>query len=90
MTGKAGTGKTLLAIASALHVKKHYRQIYIPRPVVPFSNKDIGYLPGDIENKLAPYMQPLWDNIKVIQDQYIETDKQHQLITQLIKEDSLS
>lgn len=89
MTGKAGTGKTLLAIASALHVKKHYRQIYIARPVVPLSNKDIGYLPGDIENKLAPYMQPLWDNIKVIQDQYIETDKQHQLITQLIKEDKL-
>jgi PhoH-like ATPase len=89
MTGKAGTGKTLLAIASALHVKKHYRQIYIARPVVPLSNKDIGYLPGDIENKLAPYMQPLWDNIKVIQDQYTETDKQHQLITQLIKEDKL-
>ncbi len=89
MTGKAGTGKTLLAIASALHVKKHYRQIYIARPVVPLSNKDIGYLPGDIENKLAPYMQPLWDNIKVIQDQYSETDKQHIQITQLIKEDKL-
>jgi PhoH-like ATPase len=89
MTGKAGTGKTLLAIASALHVKKHYRQIYIARPVVPLSNKDIGYLPGDIENKLAPYMQPLWDNIKVIQDQYSETDKQHQTITQLVKENKL-
>lgn len=89
MTGKAGTGKTLLAIASALHVKKYYRQIYIARPVVPLSNKDIGYLPGDIENKLAPYMQPLWDNIKVIQDQYSETDKQHIQITQLIKEDKL-
>lgn len=89
MTGKAGTGKTLLAIASALHVRKNYRQIYIARPVVPLSNKDIGYLPGDIEDKLAPYMQPLWDNIKVIQDQYSETDKQHQLITQLIKEDKL-
>ncbi len=89
MTGKAGTGKTLLAIASALHVKKQYRQIYIARPVVPLSNKDIGYLPGDIENKLAPYMQPLWDNIKVIQDQYSETDKQHIQITQLIKEDKL-
>jgi len=89
MTGKAGTGKTLLAIASALHVKKQYRQIYIARPVVPLSNKDIGYLPGDIENKLAPYMQPLWDNIKVIQDQFSESDKQHIQITQLIKEDKL-
>jgi len=89
ITGKAGTGKTLLAIASALHVRKEYRQIYIARPVVPLSNKDIGYLPGEIDNKLAPYMQPLWDNIKVIQDQYIETDKQHQTITNLIKENKL-
>ena len=89
ITGKAGTGKTLLAIASALHSKKNYRQIYIARPVVPLSNKDIGYLPGDIEDKLAPYMQPLWDNIKVIQDQYSETDKQHQTITQLVKENKL-
>ena len=89
MTGKAGTGKTLLAIASALNVRKNYRQIYIARPVVPLSNKDIGYLPGDIEDKLAPYMQPLWDNIKVIQDQFGETDKQHQLITQMIKDDKL-
>lgn len=89
LTGKAGTGKTLLAIASALHVRRNYRQIYIARPIVPLSNKDIGYLPGDIEDKLAPYMQPLWDNIKVIQDQFSETDKQHQQINQLIKEDKL-
>ncbi|MBV6477410.1 MAG: hypothetical protein HGGPFJEG_00149 [Ignavibacteria bacterium] len=89
LTGKAGTGKTLLAIASALHVRKNYRQIYISRPVVPLSNKDIGYLPGDIEDKLAPYMQPLWDNIKVIQDQYSETDKQHQIITSMTKENKL-
>jgi PhoH-like ATPase len=89
LTGKAGTGKTLLALASALHVRKNYRQIYIARPVVPLSNKDTGFLPGDIEEKLAPYMQPLWDNLKVIQDQYIETDKQHQLINQMIKEEKL-
>mgnify|MGYP001214813577 CR=1 FL=1 len=89
ITGKAGTGKTLLAIASALHSKKSYRQIYIARPVVPLSNKDIGYLPGDVEDKLAPYMQPLWDNIKVIQDQYAEGDKQHQQITQMIKDHKL-
>ncbi len=89
LTGKAGTGKTLLAIASALHVRKNYRQIYIARPVVPLSNKDIGYLPGDVNDKLAPYMQPLWDNIKVIQDQFSETDKQHQTITQLVKENKL-
>ena len=89
MTGKAGTGKTLLALASALQVRKNYRQIYIARPIVPLSNKDIGYLPGDVESKLAPYMQPLWDNLKVIQDQFSETDKNYQLINSMIKEEKL-
>ena len=89
MTGKAGTGKTLLVLASALQVKKNYRQIYIARPVVPLSNKDLGFLPGDVESKLAPYMQPLWDNLKVIQDQYPETDKNHQAINTMIKEEKL-
>jgi PhoH-like ATPase len=90
MTGKAGTGKTLLALASALQVRKNYRQIYIARPVVPLSNKDLGFLPGDVESKLAPYMQPLWDNLKVIQDQFPETDKNHQNINNMIKEDKLA
>ncbi|MEJ5351843.1 MAG: PhoH family protein [Melioribacteraceae bacterium] len=89
LTGKAGTGKTLLALACALHVRKNYRQIYVARPVVPLSNKDIGYLPGDVESKLAPYMQPLWDNLKVIQDQFPETDKNYQLINSMIKEEKL-
>ncbi|GMU87237.1 MAG: phosphate starvation protein PhoH [Ignavibacteriales bacterium] len=89
ITGKAGTGKTLLALASALQVRKQYRQIYLARPVVPLSNKDIGFLPGDVESKLAPYMQPLWDNLKVIQDQYKEEDKQHTVINQLIKDEKL-
>lgn len=89
LTGKAGTGKTLLALASALSVRKMYRQIFIARPIVPLSNKDIGFLPGDVESKLAPYMQPLWDNLKVIQDQYPESDKNHQLINSLIKEEKL-
>jgi len=89
ITGKAGTGKTLLALAAGLHCKRNYRQLYVARPVVPLSNKDIGYLPGDVESKLAPYMQPLWDNLKVIQDQYSESDKQHQLINQLLKDQKL-
>ena len=80
LTGKAGTGKTLLALASALNVRKNYRQIYIARPIVPLSNKDIGFLPGDVQSKIEPYMQPLWDNMRVIQDQFSETDKQHQAI----------
>ena len=89
MTGKAGTGKTLLALAGALQVRRSYRQIYIARPIVPLSNKDIGYLPGDVESKLAPYMQPLWDNLKVIQDQFPETDKNFQLINSMIKDEKL-
>ena len=89
LTGKAGTGKTLLALASALHVRKNYRQIFIARPIVPLSNKDIGFLPGDVQSKIEPYMQPLWDNIRVIQDQFSENDKQHQLINNLTKDEKL-
>ncbi|GIK22645.1 MAG: PhoH family protein [Ignavibacteriales bacterium] len=89
LTGKAGTGKTLLALAAALYVKKSYRQIFIARPIVPLSNKDIGFLPGDVESKLAPYMQPLWDNLKVIQDQFPEHDKQHTAIDAMVKDQKL-
>ncbi len=89
LTGKAGTGKTLLALASALQVRRDYRQIYVARPVVPLSNKDIGFLPGDVESKLAPYMQPLWDNLKVVQDQFNETDKNYQMINNMLKEEKL-
>ena len=89
LTGKAGTGKTLLALAAALQVKKYYRQIFIARPIVPLSNKDIGFLPGDIQSKIEPYMQPLWDNLRVIQDQFSEGDKQNTAITAMIKEEKL-
>jgi PhoH-like ATPase len=89
LTGKAGTGKTLLTLAAALHVKKNYRQIFIARPIVPLSNKDIGYLPGDIQSKIEPYMQPLWDNLRVIQDQFPEGDKQSLAITSMLKEEKL-
>ena len=67
LTGKAGTGKTLLALAGALKRKKCYRQILMARPIVALSNKDIGYLPGDIQSKLDPYMKPLFDNLAVIE-----------------------
>ncbi|MBI9087139.1 MAG: PhoH family protein [Desulfobacterales bacterium] len=69
LSGKAGTGKTLLALAAALEKKRLYRQIFVARPTVPLSNKDTGFLPGDIRSKLDPYMQPLYDNLAVIQDQ---------------------
>jgi len=67
LSGKAGTGKTIMALAGALQAGKRYNQILISRPVVPLSNKDIGFLPGDIDAKLDPYMQPLYDNLGVIQ-----------------------
>lgn len=89
LTGKAGTGKTLLALACGLHIRKQYKQIYIARPVVPLSNKDIGFLPGDVESKLAPYMQPLWDNLSIIKDQFKETEQAYTTITQMLKDDKL-
>lgn len=87
--GVAGTGKTLLALAGALEQRREYKQIFLARPVVPLSNKDIGFLPGDIKSKLNPYMEPLWDNLKFIQNQYKETDKEYQKITELINQEKL-
>ncbi len=89
LTGKAGTGKTLLALASALQVRKYYRQIFVARPIIPLSNRDIGYLPGDVQSKIEPYMQPLWDNLRVIQDQFTDADKQSQLVNNMIKDEKL-
>lgn len=87
--GVAGTGKTLLALAGALEQRRDYKQIYLARPIVPLSNKDIGYLPGDIKSKLNPYMEPLWDNLKFIQNQYKETDKEYQKITEMVNQEKL-
>ena len=89
VSGKAGTGKTLLALAASLEKKKYYRQIFLSRPVVPLSNKDIGYLPGDIKSKLDPYMQPLFDNLGVIQNQFKQTDSKHTRIKELLEEEKL-
>ncbi|MGM0787697.1 MAG: PhoH family protein [Thermodesulfobacteriota bacterium] len=89
LTGKAGTGKTLLALASALETKRSYRQIFMARPVVPLSNRDMGYLPGDIPAKLDPYMQPLYDNLSVIQNQFSENETSHQQISQMLDANKL-
>lgn len=89
MQGVAGTGKTLIALAAALEQKKEFKQIYLARPIVPLSNKDIGYLPGDIKSKLNPYMEPLWDNLKFIQNQYHENDKEFIKITEMINLEKL-
>jgi PhoH-like ATPase len=89
MQGIAGTGKTLLALASALEQKRDYKQIFLARPIVPLSNKDIGYLPGDIKSKLNPYMEPLFDNLKMIQNQYDERDKEYKNITETLEKEKL-
>ncbi|MBD3288095.1 AAA family ATPase [candidate division KSB1 bacterium] len=89
LSGKAGTGKTLLALAAALERRKYFRQIFLARPVVPLSNKDLGFLPGDIKSKLDPYMQPLFDNLAVIQGQFKESDRNHQRIKEMLEQEKL-
>ena len=89
LSGKAGTGKTLLALAAALHQKRNYRQIFIARPVVPLSNKDLGYLPGDLQSKMDPYMQPLYDNLGVIESHVSKSNSKNKRITQLLDEQKL-
>jgi PhoH-like ATPase len=86
LSGKAGTGKTLLALAASIESKRYYRQIYVARPIVPLSNKDIGYLPGDINSKLDPYMQPLYDNLSVIQSRFSGSDAQTHRIKELLED----
>ena len=89
LSGKAGTGKTLLALAAALEIRKEYRQIYLARPIVPLSNRDIGYLPGDIKSKLDPYMQPLFDNLSVIRHQFSEKDDRTRMLKKMLEKEKL-
>ena len=89
LVGKAGTGKTLLALAAALQNRSNYRQILLARPVVPLSNKDLGYLPGDISAKLDPYMQPLFDNLSVIRHQFEQDAPETQRIQKMLETEKL-
>ncbi|MGN8224914.1 PhoH family protein [Gracilimonas sp. BCB1] len=89
ITGAAGTGKTLLALASALEQRSNFKQIYLARPIVPLSNKDIGFLPGDANAKIDPYMQPLWDNLSFIKNQYKETSKPFKKIDEMLQTEKL-
>lgn len=89
ITGKAGTGKTLLALAAALQQHDKYAQILLARPIVALANKDLGFLPGDEKQKVAPYMQPLFDNLNVIKNQLSPTSKEVRIIEELQKENKL-
>jgi len=89
LSGAAGTGKTLLALAGALEQRRHFRQIYLARPIVPLSNRDIGYLPGDIHSKIDPFMQPLWDNLGIIKNQFDEKEREYKKVDELVETEKL-
>ena len=87
--GVAGTGKTLLALAGAIEQRSDFRLILIARPVVALGNKDLGFLPGDIESKLDPYMEPLWDNLKFIKNQFPQADKHYKRIDSMVENEKI-
>lgn len=89
LTGKAGTGKTLLALAAALGQQADYKQILLARPVVALSNKDLGFLPGDAQEKVAPYMQPLFDNLNVIKHQFAANSSEIKRLEDMQKSEQL-
>ncbi|MDX9694520.1 MAG: PhoH family protein [Bacteroidales bacterium] len=89
LTGKAGTGKTLLALASALHQEKKFNQILLARPIVPLANREMGFLPGDVKEKILPYMQPLFDNLSVIKNQFKAQSKEYMQIEEMLKNEKL-
>lgn len=90
LQGVAGTGKTLLALASALEQRQRYNQIILARPIIPLSNRDIGFLPGSAEDKISPYMQPLWDNLKFIKSQFRQGEKKHKVLEEMEENGELS
>ena len=83
LQGIAGTGKTLLALASALEQKNKYDKIILSRPIVPLSNRSIGFLPGDANEKISPYMQPLWDNLNFIKSQFGKHEKKMKVLEEM-------
>ena len=89
LTGGAGTGKTLLALASALEQANEYDQIIMTRPAIILSNQDIGFLPGNEKEKMGPFVQPLMDNLSVIRNCFKPGSKQALRIDAMLKEEKL-
>lgn len=89
ISGKAGTGKTLMALAAAIEQRANYYQIYIARPIVPLNNRDLGFLPGDADSKIGPYMEPIWDNLKFIKTQTNEQKKGQKKLEDLTDKDKI-
>ncbi len=89
LTGGAGTGKTLLALAAALEQERDYEQIILSRPTVVLGNQDIGFLPGDQKSKMGPFLQPLMDNLNVIKDQFRPGSREAQRIEAMLSMEKL-
>jgi len=89
LTGGAGTGKTLLALAAALEQEREYEQIILSRPTVVLGNQDIGFLPGDQKTKMGPFLQPLMDNLNVIKEQFRPGSREAQRIEAMISMEKL-
>lgn len=89
MTGGAGTGKTLIALAAALEQARDFDQIILTRPTVVLGNQEIGFLPGDQKTKMSPFVQPLMDNLNVIKSQFRPSSKEAMRIEAMLKEEKL-
>lgn len=89
LTGTAGTGKTLLALAAAVEQEEMYDQILLSRPVIPLQNQDMGFLPGDVKDKLGPYMLPLFDNLTVIKKSFKSTSREAIKIEEMLRSEKL-
>ncbi len=89
LTGGAGTGKTLLALAAALAQERDYEQIILSRPTVVLGNQDIGFLPGDQKSKMGPFLQPLMDNLNVIKELYRPGSREAQRIDNMLSMEKL-
>jgi len=86
LVGKAGTGKTLLAIAAGLHKATEesiYQRVLVSRPIFPLG-RDLGYLPGTVEEKLSPWMQPIFDNVEFLMGLSRDEKKGGRSYTELI------
>lgn len=89
LTGTAGTGKTLLALAAAIEQEEMYDQIMLARPVIPLQNQEMGFLPGDVKDKLGPYMLPLFDNLSVIKKSFKSTSREAVKIEEMLRSEKL-
>ena len=89
LTGTAGTGKTLLALAAAMAQEQNFDQVLLSRPVIPLQNQEMGFLPGDIKEKLGPYMLPLYDNLAVIKNAFKTSSREAVRIEEMLKNEKL-